>query len=208
MNVLAHREFVVGTVEFGGFEARAVAGVVAAILAAIEPRQAQAHGEHALAEPAVARILPALDARAHVGQAGLARGGGLRLGGVDLAGHHPQLRLEADGEADEVRGIHDRRPYGRQLELRERCVQVTVEETVHRQQRMIAVQRVGAEQVGAPGPLVLHAEQLDLRVRDEIGLAGIAQLRGQPIGQAEPVVDLAQGQSAGIPGEPFGAIWV
>ena len=42
---------------------------------------------------------------------------------------------------------------------------------------------------------------------DEVEIARIAPLRGQPVGQAEAVVDLAQGQRAGVAGEPLGAVF-
>jgi hypothetical protein len=44
-------------------------------------------------------------------------------------------------------------------------------------------------------------------VGDAAGPARIDQLRGQPVAQAQALVDLPQGQHAGVAGEPFGAIF-
>jgi hypothetical protein len=61
----------------------------------------------------------------------------------------------------------------------------------------------------APGFLGVQprAEQLDLRVSNQIGIAGIGQAGRQPIGQAQAVIDLPQGQHASVTREPFGPVF-
>ena len=52
-----------------------------------------------------------------------------------------------------------------------------------------------------------RAEQFDLRVGDEVGVPRVAELRRQPVGQAQAVIDLPQGQHPGVPGEPLGPVF-